>query len=79
MKTHEQRVKEIVARHFGIRPDAVGYSSHFVQDLGADEESRRELLRTIQRELRCDIFNSDADAMMTPKQIVEYVQEYYGE
>ncbi|KRV50559.1 hypothetical protein AQ490_15950 [Wenjunlia vitaminophila] len=79
MKTHEQRVKEIVARHFGVAPGDVGYTSHFVDDFGADEASLRLLLETLQRELCFDILESDTQNLLTPKQVAEFIQEYCGQ
>lgn len=61
-----QRVKNIVAVHFGVTPDKLTEQTRFIQDLGADSLDIVELVMDFEEEFDCEI--SD-DAIGTIKTI----------
>jgi acyl carrier protein len=51
----EGKVKQIIAKHFGIDPDKVTESASFTDDLGADSLDTVELAMAFEEEFGCEI------------------------
>jgi acyl carrier protein len=61
----EEKVKQIIAKHFGIDPDKVTESASFTDDLGADSLDTVELAMAFEEEFGCEIPDEVIEKILT--------------
>ena len=69
----EQRVKQIVAKQFGVKPNTINRDLVFVEDLRADPLDLVELMMTCEEEFLISIPIEDSDNITTVGLLVEYI------
>ncbi|GFS92982.1 acyl carrier protein, mitochondrial [Nephila pilipes] len=58
-----------------IPADKLSLESHFMNDLGLDSLDHVELIMNIEDEFSCEIPDGDAEKLLRPRDIVEYIAE----
>ncbi|KAL3876283.1 hypothetical protein ACJMK2_034149 [Sinanodonta woodiana] len=69
----EERVLKVCRDFDKINKDKLSVDSHFMKDLGLDSLDQIEIVMAMEDEFGFEIPDSDADRLMTPKDIVQYV------
>ena len=69
----EQRVKQIVAKQFGVKPNTINRDLVFVEDLRADPLDLVELMITCEEEFLISIPIDDSERLTTVGLLVEYL------
>lgn len=69
----EQRVKQIVAKQFGVKPNTINRDLVFVEDLRADPLDLVELMKTCEEEFLISIPIDDSERLTTVGLLVEYL------
>jgi len=77
--TIQEKVKQIVAKQLGVRPEEVVPEAHFVDDLGADSLDTVELVMALEEEFGIEIADEDAERMHKIKDVYRYLEERLGE
>ncbi len=70
-----ERVKKIVAEHFGVDDSKVTDDASFIDDLGADSLDPIELAMDFEDEFGCEIPEDAAEKFMTVKDIVDFIEQ----
>ncbi|KAK3586057.1 hypothetical protein CHS0354_033179 [Potamilus streckersoni] len=73
IKMVEERVLLVLRLYDKIDPYKLTVESHFMKDLGLDSLDQIEIVMAMEDEFGFEIPDSDADRLMTPKDIVQYV------
>ncbi|PRD21086.1 UNVERIFIED_CONTAM: Acyl carrier protein [Trichonephila clavipes] len=58
-----------------IRETGLSLESHFMNDLGLDSLDHVELIMNIEDEFNCEIPDGDAEKLLRPRDIVEYIAQ----
>ena len=69
----ENRVKAVVAQHFGISPSMVSLDAAFVGDLGGDALDVHELGYQFEAEFDVHLTPSQRDALPTVRSVVDFL------
>ena len=69
----EQRVKQIVAKQFGVKPNTINRDLVFVEDFRADPLDLVELMLTCEEEFLISIPIDDSERLTTVGLLVEYL------
>ncbi|KAL4240836.1 NADH dehydrogenase subunit 1 [Mactra antiquata] len=69
----EQRVMLVLQLYDKVDPEKVTMSSHFINDLGLDSLDHVEVIMAMEDEFGFEIPDMDAERLMTPKDIAQYV------
>lgn len=70
-----EKVRAIIAEELGIEEDSIEIDSHLADDLGADSLDAVELIMAIEEEFEVEIDDSDAQAIKTVQDIVDYLED----
>jgi acyl carrier protein len=78
--TIEERVIEVVAKQFGLRPSEINRAVRFRQDLGADSLEVTELAMEFEEEFSegevdFKIPDEEADKLFTVGQVIDYIEK----
>ena len=78
MVTVQDRVKNIVAAHLGVKSEEIGTDSTFVDELGADSLDMVEIMMALEDEFGCDIPEEEAKRITTVQETVDYIETHVG-
>ncbi|ESN95422.1 hypothetical protein HELRODRAFT_86883, partial [Helobdella robusta] len=70
-----QRVLLVLRLYDKINPDKLTLESHFINDLGLDSLDHVEVIMAIEDEFGFEIPDSDAERLLTPAHIVQYIAD----
>ncbi|CAG2205812.1 NDUFAB1 [Mytilus edulis] len=68
-----QRVMLVLRLYDKINPEKLTEESHFMNDMGLDSLDQVEIIMAIEDEFSFEIPDSDADRLMKPRDIVQYI------
>ncbi|VDI04961.1 NADH dehydrogenase (ubiquinone) 1 alpha/beta subcomplex 1 [Mytilus galloprovincialis] len=68
-----QRVMLVLRLYDKINPEKLTEDSHFMNDMGLDSLDQVEIIMAIEDEFSFEIPDSDADRLMKPRDIVQYI------
>ena len=71
----EDRLMKLVMYELGVGEEMIDNNSRFVEDLGADELDRVELIIAIEEEFCIAIEDADAEEILTFGDALEYVEK----
>ncbi|XP_017272050.1 NADH:ubiquinone oxidoreductase subunit AB1b [Kryptolebias marmoratus] len=71
----EDRVMYVLKLYDKISPEKLLTSSHFMKDLGLDSLDQVEIIMAMEDEFGFEIPDSDAEKLMTPEEIVQYIAD----
>ena len=71
----EDRLMKLVMYELGVGEEMIDNNSRFVEDLGADELDRVELIIAIEEEFGIAIEDADAEEILTFGDALEYVEK----
>jgi acyl carrier protein len=70
----EERVKRIIAEHFGVSADSLREETSFVGDLMAESIDTVELVATFEEEFGLEIPDEEAERNQTVGQVIDYIK-----
>lgn len=70
-----ERVKAIIVEQLGVTDTSVTMEASFIDDLGADSLDIVELVMAIEEEFDIEIPDSDAEKVVTVRDVVDYIKE----
>ncbi len=70
-----EKVKSIIVEQLGVSENSVTLESSFIDDLGADSLDIVELVMALEEEFDIEIPDSDAEKVVTVRDVVEYIKE----
>ena len=70
-----EKVKGIIVEQLGVAENAVTMEASFIDDLGADSLDIVELVMALEEEFDIEIPDSDAEKVVTVRDVVEYIKE----
>ena len=73
-KDVSQKVKKMVAEHFGIDEAKVTEESSFIDDLGADSLDTVELVMAFEEEFGSEISDSEAEKILTVGDAIKFIE-----
>jgi len=68
----EKKIKEVIARIYGVDPEKITPETRFVEDLGADSMTTIELVAEIEDLFGIEIPDEDVEKNQTVGQAIEY-------
>ncbi len=71
-----EKVKGIIVEQLGVADTSVTMEASFIDDLGADSLDIVELIMALEEEFDMEIPDSDAEAIVTVGDVVEYIKEH---
>jgi len=71
----EEKIKEIIARIYGVDPEKITPETRFVEDLGADSMTTIELVAEIEDTFGIEVPDEDVEKNQTVGEAVAYVVE----
>ncbi len=74
-KEVEEKIKEIVARIYGVDPEKITPETRFVEDLGADSMTTIELVAEIEDTFGIEVPDEDVEKNQTVGDAIAYVIE----
>lgn len=74
-KEVEEKIKEIVARIYGVDPEKITPETRFVEDLGADSMTTIELVAEIEDTFGIEVPDEDVEKNQTVGDAIAYVVE----
>ena len=73
-----EKVKEIIVEQLGVSESSITMEASFIDDLGADSLDIVELIMALEEEFDMEIPDSDAEKVVTVKDVVDYIKEHVG-
>jgi len=73
IKTIQDRVMLTLQLFDKIKPEKLTLDSHFINDLGLDSLDHVEIMLQLEQEFTMEIPDADAERLMTPREIVQYI------
>lgn len=70
-----EKVKGIIVEQLGVADTAVTLEASFIDDLGADSLDIVELVMALEEEFDIEIPDSDAEKVVTVRDVVDYIKE----
>ena len=70
----KNKVKKIVADHWGIEEEKVTDEASFVDDLGADSLDTVELVMAFEEEFGSEISDSEAEKILTVGDAIKFIE-----
>jgi len=74
-----EQVKELISEQFGVEKESVGESSHLQDDLNADPLSVADLVVSLEDKFNIKIPQEEIIKFNTVSDIVNYVEDQFGE
>ena len=78
METVQDRVKNIVAAHLGVKSEEIEADSTFADELEADSLDMVEIMMALEDEFGCDIPEEEAKRITTVQETVDYIETHVG-
>ncbi|CAI5674759.1 NADH:ubiquinone oxidoreductase subunit AB1b [Oreochromis niloticus] len=75
LETIKERVMYVLKLYDKINPEKLQTSSHFMKDLGLDSLDQVEIIMAMEDEFGFEIPDAEAEKLMTPEEIVQYVAD----
>ncbi|XP_051789531.1 acyl carrier protein, mitochondrial-like [Erpetoichthys calabaricus] len=71
----QERVLYVLKLYDKINPEKLTATCHFMKDLGLDSLDQVEIIMAMEDEFGFEIPDSDAEKLMTPQEIVDYIAD----
>ena len=78
MEVSQDKIREIIAEHLGVKKEEVTDKAKFVDDLGADSLDTVELVMAFEQEFNIEIPDDDAEKLTTVGDVLKYIEEKFG-
>uniref|UniRef100_A0A3P9M4E1 Acyl carrier protein n=1 Tax=Oryzias latipes TaxID=8090 RepID=A0A3P9M4E1_ORYLA len=75
LETIKERVMYVLKLYDKINPEKLQTSSHFMKDLGLDSLDQVEIIMAMEDEFGFEIPDAEAEKLMTPEEIVQYIAD----
>ncbi|XP_042248946.1 NADH:ubiquinone oxidoreductase subunit AB1b [Thunnus albacares] len=75
LETIKDRVMYVLKLYDKINPEKLQTSSHFMKDLGLDSLDQVEIIMAMEDEFGFEIPDAEAEKLMTPEGIVQYIAD----
>ena len=72
----KQRVTLVLNLYDKIDPEKLKLESHFIKDLGLDSLDHVEIIMAMEQEFGFEIPDDQAEMLLTPAKIVQYVADH---
>ena len=69
-----EKLKQIIAETFGVKPEDIKNESSFKDDLGADSLDLVELTMSIEEAFNIEIPDEDAEQLDTVGKVIAYIE-----
>lgn len=69
----DEKVKNIVSKHLGVKPEDINVESSFVDDLGADSLDQVELVMAFEEEFGVEIPDDVAEKIVKVSDAVNFI------
>ena len=76
MSAVEDKVKEIINKQMGVKPDQITRETSFINDLGADSLDTVELVMEFEDAFDMNIPDEDAEKIRTVGDAIKYIEEH---
>ncbi|MCF6157781.1 MAG: acyl carrier protein [wastewater metagenome] len=76
MAAIEDKVKEIITKQMGVKPEQVTKETSFINDLGADSLDTVELIMEFEDAFDMNIPDEDAEKIRTVGDAIKYIEEH---
>ena len=73
MASTEERVKDIIVKQLGVKPEEVKNDASFTDDLGADSLDLVEVVMALEEEFNAQIPDEEAEKIKTVGDAVNYI------
>ncbi len=70
----EEKLKQMIAESFGVKPEDIKNESSFKDDLGADSLDLVELTMSIEEAFNIEIPDEDAEQLDTVGKVIAYIE-----
>ena len=74
-----EQVKETIVEQLGVEAEKVTENATFIEDLAADSLDVVELIMNIEEKFEIEIPDSDAEKIVTVKDVIDYIIEHKEE
>ena len=71
-----EQVKETIVEQLGVEAEKVTENATFIEDLAADSLDVVELIMNIEEKFEIEIPDSDAEKIVTVKDVIDYIIEH---
>ncbi|KAG9331135.1 hypothetical protein AGOR_G00221100 [Albula goreensis] len=71
----QDRVMYVLKLYDKINPEKLQVASHFMKDLGLDSLDQVEIIMAMEDEFGFEIPDAEAEKLMTPEEIVQYIAD----
>ena len=71
-----EQVKETIVDQLGVEAEKVTENATFIEDLAADSLDVVELIMSIEEKFEIEIPDSDAEKIVTVKDVIDYIIEH---
>jgi acyl carrier protein len=75
MASTAERVKDIIVKQLGVKPEEVTIDASFTDDLGADSLDLVEVVMALEEEFGAQIPDEDAEKIKTVGDAVNYIDK----
>ncbi|MCX7005168.1 MAG: acyl carrier protein [bacterium] len=75
MASTAERVKDIIVKQLGVKPEEVTIDASFTDDLGADSLDLVEVVMALEEEFGAQIPDEDAEKIKTVGDAVNYIEK----
>jgi acyl carrier protein len=72
----EEKVKEIITKQMGVKPEQITKETSFINDLGADSLDTVELIMEFEDAFDMNIPDEEAEKIRTVGDAVKYIEEH---
>ena len=76
MASTAERVKDIIVKQLGVKPEEVRDDASFTDDLGADSLDLVEVVMAFEEEFGAQIPDEDAEKIKTVGDAVKYIDDH---
>ncbi|MEZ6230870.1 MAG: acyl carrier protein [Candidatus Brocadiaceae bacterium] len=72
----EEKVKEIITKQMGIKPEQISSETSFINDMGADSLDTVELIMEFEDAFDMNIPDEEAEKIRTVGDAIKYIEEH---
>ncbi len=76
MSAIEEKVKEIITKQMGVKPEQVTRETSFINDLGSDSLDTVELIMEFEDAFDMNIPDEEAEKIRTVGDAIKYIEEH---
>ena len=73
MSATADKVKDIIVKQLGVKPEEVTPEASFTDDLGADSLDLVEVVMALEEEFETEIPDEDAEKITTVQQAIDFI------